>query len=258
MVEVVFLGVGEAFDEALPNTSILIRYGREPSLVTLLLDCGFTAPPQFWKEEPAPDALNGIWISHFHADHAFGLPALLVRFREEERSRVLTVIGQKGIESFTRSVVELAYPGFYQKLTFPIEYVEVEPTGEVVLFDLILRTAENAHSQRDLALRIDGLGTSIFYSGDGKPTRGSTALAQHANLIIHEAFHMETEIAGHGTVAGSVEMAKRCETSNLALVHIYRNARSEVREKIGQIRHSAGSVNVIAPEPGQRLMLEPS
>ncbi len=258
MVEVVFLGVGEAFDETLPNTSILIRYARGPSSVTLLLDCGFTAPPQFWREEPAPDTLDGIWISHFHADHAFGLPALLVRFREEERSRVLTLIGQKGIESFTRSVVELAYPGLYQKLTFPIEYVEVEPTDEVVLFDLTFRTAENGHSQRDLALRIDGLGTSIFYSGDGKPTRESAALAQGTHLIIHEAFHMETELAGHGTVTGSVDMAKRCETSNLALVHIYRDARSEVLEKIGQIRHSAGSLNVIVPEPGRKLMLEPN
>lgn len=258
MIEVVFLGVGEAFDETLPNTSILIRYARGPSSVELLLDCGFTAPPQFWKEEPAPNTLDGIWISHFHGDHALGLPPLLVRFWEEGRSKTLTLIGQRGIEPFTRRAVELAYPGFYQKLTFPIEFVEVEPPGEVAIYDLTFRTAENAHSQRDLALRVDAQGTSIYYSGDGKPTPESTALAQGSQLIIHEAFHMETELAGHGTVTGSVDMAKSCGASHLAIVHIYRGARSKVLEKEKQIRDSAKPVNVIVPQPGHRLMLEPN
>ena len=72
MTEVIFLGVGEAFDEELPNTSILIRYGKGTSPVTLLLDCGFTAPPRLWKEEPEVDILDGTplldvkpYVSHF-------------------------------------------------------------------------------------------------------------------------------------------------------------------------------------------------
>ena len=258
MIEVVFLGVGEAFDEALPNTSILIRWGAETSRVTLLLDCGFTAPPQFWREEPAVDALDGIWISHFHGDHFLGLPALLVRFLEEGRSKALTLLGQKGIESVTRKVVDLAYPGFNEKLTFPIRFVEVEPKTDVAIFGLTFQTAENSHSQRDLALRIDAQGTSIYYSGDGKPTPESMALAQGSHLIIHEAFHMESELVGHGTVIGSLYMAKRCKASHLALVHIQRNARSQVLEKKQQFTDLAGSVNVMVPEPGYKIMLDPN
>jgi ribonuclease Z len=257
MIEVVFLGVGEAFDEALPNTSILIRCAGETNPVTLLLDCGFTAPPQFWREEPAVDALDGIWISHFHGDHAFGLPALLVRFWEEGRGKALTLLGQKGIESFTRKAVDLAYPGLYEKLAFPIRFAEVEPKTDVAIFDLTLQTAENVHSQRDLALRIDARGTSIYYSGDGKPTPESMALAEGSQLIIHEAFDLETEVPGHGTVTGSIAMAKRCKASHLALVHIQRNVRSHVLERNQQFRDLAGSVNVIIPEPGYRMMLEP-
>ena len=258
MIEVVFLGVGEAFDEVLPNTSLLIRCGAETSPVTLLLDCGFTAPPQFWREEPAVDALDGIWISHFHGDHFLGLPALLVRFREEGRNKALTLIGQKGIESFTRKAVDLAYPGFYEKLTFPIRFAEVEPKTDVAIFDLTLQTAENAHSQRDLALRIDARGTSIYYSGDGKPTPESMALAEGSQLIIHEAFDLETEVPGHGTAIGSLNMAKRCKASHLALVHIQRNARRQVLEKKQQLTDLAGPVNVMVPEPGYRIMLEPA
>ena len=255
MIEVIFLGVGEAFDEELPNTSILIHYGEGTSPVTLLLDCGFTAPPQFWREEPEVDKLDGIWISHFHGDHYFGLPALLVRFWEEGRSKVLTILGQKGIDSFTRKSLDLAYPGLYEKLEFPIRFLEVEPKKDVKIFGLTFQAADNSHSQRDLALRIEAHGKSIYYSGDGKATPESMALAKGSQLIIHEAFHIETEIPGHGSITGSIDMAKRCEASNLALVHIQRNVRRQVIDRMQQFTHMAGSLNVMVPEPGYRMTL---
>jgi ribonuclease Z len=255
MIEVIFLGVGEAFDEELPNTSILIHYGAEASPVTLLLDCGFTAPPQFWREELEVDMLDGIWISHFHGDHFFGLPALLVRFREEGRSKVLTLLGQKGIDFFTRKSLDLAYPGLYEKLEFPIRFVEVEPKKDVEIFGLTFQAAENNHSQRDLALRIGAQGKSIYYSGDGKATPESMVLAKGSQLIIHEAFHVETEIPGHGTVTGSIDMAKRCETPNLALVHIQRKVRGQVIDRMQQFTQLAGSLNVMVPKPGYRITL---
>jgi len=255
MVEVVFLGVGEAFDESLPNTSILISVGAAASPVTLLLDCGFTAPPQFWGEVQAADQLDGIWISHFHADHAFGLPALLVRFWEEGRSKVLTLIGQKGIESFIRQTLDLAYPGFYEKIGFPIRFLELDPAMEVEIFGHSFRTAENSHSQRDLALRIDAEGKSVFYSGDGRPTPESKALAKGSQLIIHEAFLMERELHGHGTVTGSIDMAQECEASILALVHIQRTERSQVIERVPQLKDPGGIMKVIVPEPGYRMRL---
>jgi len=255
MIEVIFLGVGEAFDEELPNTSILIHFKMGTSPVTLLLDCGFTAPPQFWREEPEVDTLDAIWISHFHGDHSFGIPALLVRLWEEGRSKALTLLGQRGIDSFTRKSLDLAYPGFYEKLEFPIMFLEVEPKKDVEILGLHFQAADNSHSQRDLALRIDALGKSIYYSGDGKPTPESMALAKGSQLIIHEAFHMEAEIPGHGTVTGSIDMAKRCKASNLALVHIQRKARRQVIDRVQQYTDLAGLLNVMVPEPGYRITL---
>jgi ribonuclease Z len=251
----VFLGVGEAFDETLPNTSILIRFDAENSPVSLLLDCGFTAPPRLWKETSEPDSIDAIWVSHFHGDHALGLPPLLIRAWEEGRSKPLLVLGQKGIGAFTRQAIDLAYPGFYEKLAFPITFAEIEPGGNVDLLGLTLSTAETNHSQRNLALRIDAGGKSIYYSGDGKPTPESMLLTQGCHLIIHEAFHMETELPTHGTVMGSVGRAKRSGASHLALVHIQRKARKEVIENLERLRELAGSVQLMVPEPGDRITL---
>lgn len=255
MFEVVFLGVGEAFDEKLPNTSILVRYKDNNTQASVLLDCGFTAAPQFWREEPDADSLDGVWISHFHGDHFFGLPALLVRFIEEGRKKALTILGQKGIHRLFRKVLDLAYPGFYKKITFPLEFLEIEPQKVAEAFGLQFRTAENAHSERDLALKIEGGGKSIYYSGDGKPTAEGMAIAKGSQLIIQESNEMEKEVHGHGTVVDSIKMARDCGASHLALVHVKRHARSEVIRKVKTIQESEKSLTVLVPEPGARITI---
>ena len=254
-MEVTFLGVGEAFDEALPNTSVLIRCGEDKHRVTFLLDCGFTAPPQFWKEETSVESLDGIWISHFHADHFFGLPAFLVRFWEDGRKRPLTILGQKGIDAYTRKCVDLAYPGFYEKIRFPIKFQEVEPDQRLEFLGVTLQAAENEHSIRDLALRLEAEGCSLFYSGDGRSTPDSEALAKGTEIMIHEAFHRDMAIHGHATVRGTLDMAKVCEASNVALVHIQRQERKQVLARIQELRDLASPVNLIVPEPGQRIQI---
>jgi ribonuclease Z len=255
MFEVVFLGVGEAFDEKLPNTSILVRFEDNNTRATVLLDCGFTAAPQFWREESDPDRLDGVWISHFHGDHFFGLPALLVRFIEEGRKRALTILGQKGIDQLPRKVLDLAYPRFYKKINFPLKFLEIEPQNDIEAFGLRFRTAENAHSERNLALRIEAGGTSIYYSGDGNPTAECMAIAKGCQLIIQESFEMEKESHGHGTVVDSVNMAKNCGASHLALVHVKRHVRSKVISEVKTLWGSSKSLTVMIPEPGTRVTL---
>ncbi len=94
-----------------------------------------------------------------------------------------------------------------------------------------------------------------LHSGDVKPTPENTALANGSKLIIHEALHMETEVPGHGTVTGSIDMAKRCEASNLALVHMQRKVRRQVIDRMQQLKDLAGTLNVMVPEPGYRITL---
>ena len=72
-MKITFLGVGEGFDEDHTHTCMLVEAaGRR-----MLVDCGATAPPSVWHKSKRPDYLDGIFISHFHADHVFGLPALI-------------------------------------------------------------------------------------------------------------------------------------------------------------------------------------
>jgi ribonuclease BN (tRNA processing enzyme) len=239
-MEITFLGVGEAFDENLPNTSMLIRTEYQKKPVAVLLDCGYSVPPRFWQLGLNVETLDGIWISHFHADHAFGIPALLVRFWEEKRKKDLYFLGQKGIESFVLKCLDLAYPNFLPRLEFSLRFVEVEPVEPVTALGLSWRTAVNDHPQRDLALRLDAAGTSVFYSGDGRPTSETRALADGVNLIVH---------------AGCIDMARACKVKRLALVHIQRDVRRDRFDEIKELVNSVEDFKILIPEPGDRLSI---
>jgi ribonuclease BN (tRNA processing enzyme) len=254
-MEITFLGVGEAFDEEIPNTSMLVRADIEEKPVSVLLDCGYSVPPKLWQQEMQPDTLDGIWLSHFHADHAFGIPPLLVRFWEEQRRKDLCFLGQKGIEPFVLKCLDLAYPNFYPRLRFSLRFEEVEP-GEILrACGLSWSTAVNDHPQRNLALRLEAKGKALFYSGDGRPTTETTSLAAGVDLIVHEAFHLSKDIPGHGTIAGCLEMARACRARRLALVHIQRDVRRQRFEEIRKLASSAKDVEVMVPEPGDRVTI---
>ena len=75
-MRVTFLGVGEACDETMPNTSVWVETEADNRRSSVLLDCGFTVPPNYWQRTSDPEDLDALWISHFHGDHFFGVPAL--------------------------------------------------------------------------------------------------------------------------------------------------------------------------------------
>jgi len=255
-MKITFLGVGEACDERYPNTSLLIR-GMDPGGPGgLLLDCGFTVPPLVWPWLSSPDELAGVWLSHFHGDHFFGLPALLLRLWETGRTRRLAIVGQQGIGDLVDRTMDLAYPGFRKRLGFALEFSQAEPGESLNVLGYEWRTAVSEHGQRCLAVRLDGPGGSIFYSGDGRPTAATLELAKGCRLLVHEAFALNSEmLAGHGTVAGCIEFARAAGAEFLAVVHVQREVRRDRFERARAMLDAAAEVDAFAPEPGDQLIL---
>ncbi|MDR3568156.1 MAG: ribonuclease Z [Syntrophobacteraceae bacterium] len=252
-MKITFIGVGEAFDEELSNTSIEISIEESGVKNSILFDCGLTVPPCYWKSLPDADRLDAIWISHFHGDHFFGLPALLTRFRQMNRKKPLVILGQQDAAGIIRQTLELAYPAILDKLGYQLRFVAVEP-GEVVNeAGLVWQSALNAHSVRNLAVRIQKGSKSVFYSGDGLSTAETLSLAQGADLVIHEAFRIEQEFPGHSTVSSCVSFARRANVCRLALVHVERNERRLRREDILQMIAKISDFDIFLPEPGDWL-----
>lgn len=250
-----FLGVGEACDERLPNTAIWIESGLGASRRSVLLDCGFTAPPEYWRRCSNPEDLDAVWISHFHGDHFFGLPALLLRFWEQKRTKPLIIVGQPGTEEKVRRAMELAYPGFLPKLAYSLVFQSAAAGESIQTAGLSWKAAATGHGQSNLAVRIGNGRHSIFYSGDGMATEETQRLAAGCELMIHEAFRLTDATPGHGTVVQCIEMARSARVARLALVHMQRDERRERYSEVLELMGQVDDVEVHLPEPGDELGL---
>ena len=246
MPELVFVGTGEAFDPELPNTSLLYRGGA-----TILMDCGYAVPHAFWRLYTDPDLLDAIYISHLHADHSFGLPALLLWMRELGRQRELSVIAGSGVSTWLERLLDLAYPGSYRReKCYPIEPVTLSPGAELELRGVRLTNAQSDHPVRNLSLRIDDGGQSTCYSGDGRPTTETRALFRGANVLVHECYTGSRDATGHARADQLLGMAAELGVFTLCLLHVSRAEKELVADLVGA---HTGPPRVLLPRPGERL-----
>lgn len=243
-METRILGCGEAFDELLPNTSILVNCGE-----VLLLDCGFSVPPQVWNAAPDPDLIDAVYISHPHADHYFGLPALLTRMWEDHRTRPLVIVSQAAVLELIPQQMELAYRGISERFRFPIEYRAAEPGKPLQIGHSTLHFAETRHAAVNYAVRVESGGKAVCYSGDGMFTAASRKLFSRADFLFHEAYSFE-ESPTHGEINAVIEMAAAEGVGRLGLMHVKRTVRRESDRLIEAVQ--AGGDAVLLPEPGSR------
>jgi ribonuclease BN (tRNA processing enzyme) len=250
-MQVVFLGVGEACDGRLGNTSMLVRTNSS----CILLDCGFSVAHAVFSELYSANDLDAVWISHFHGDHFFSLPLLLLRLWESGRDAALSILGPPGIEDIVRQSVRLAYPSFWDKFTYQIDFRDLPPGHTFRRGDCSWRTAWTQHSRPNLGLRLDEPGASLYYSGDGRPGDGTWDLAQSCSLIVHEGFQVDQAVHGHGTVRESVDLAVRAGAGQLAVVHMQRDEREARGAEARSLLQAMPGGSGVLPRPGDRLSL---
>src|SRR3989344_1232144 len=171
-MKITFLGVGEAFDNVLPNNSHLL----ETDSANMLFDCGYSVPQQWFKLGKDPNFLDAIWISHQHADHYFGLPAVLMRMWEGGRTKPITILCEKERMDFFSRFLEMAYQGFSQKFAYKMNFVGVEARQVFKLNSLEFSFAPMIHSISVLAIKVSDGVYSYCYSGDGQFTEQAVAL----------------------------------------------------------------------------------
>jgi ribonuclease BN (tRNA processing enzyme) len=248
-MKVLFLGVGEAFDERLPNNAHLIL-----SESSVLLDCGYSIPPSLWRYNNNQSFLDAIYISHTHADHYFGLPAILTRMWEDGRKKSLTIICPKGIKETIQKVIRLGYQGILEKINFDLEFLEAEENETIRFRELLFSFAGTAHSAQNFAVKIDDGRHTVCYSGDGMFNDQTERLYRQADLVIHEAYSFDNDIPGHANIKALIAMAERNHVKCIALTHLHRAFRKNDLEDLKK-RCEQETVTIIIPEPLSEYVL---
>jgi ribonuclease Z len=204
-----FLGTGDAFSHR-ANTSILIDG-------TILLDCGLTTVQQLMKAKADLHRISVISISHFHMDHAFGIPALLSVCKKEGRTRPLAIYGPTGAEQYIKELLTVAHKKGLDVFGFKIK---VYDTGNIIADGYSLSFAPMRHALPCNAVSIEKDGKKAAYTGDGKPADEAKKIMQNADLLIAESY-----MAGydhHHSIVDSAKLAKETRSKKLAVIHISR------------------------------------
>lgn len=247
--ELVFLGTGSAIPSKHRNVSgIYLRCRNAPGTATpaplpaprepgagLLLDCGEGTLGQLHKVYGgATDAvlagLGAIWVSHPHADHHLGLPALLAARRRLAAPPValmapwpvLRFLADYG-RAFadvrgTYEPVECQWMG--ERAPNPAAATLRETLGLEACFCVPV-----VHCAQSYGLVVRSAdGWSLAYSGDCRPSRELAAAARGATVLVHEAtfedeFWEDARAKRHSTISEAVAVGADAGAARTVLTH---------------------------------------
>jgi ribonuclease Z len=233
MLHITLLGVGTAVpDPDRENTHFVC----ESSDALLLVDAGGSTYQRLLRAGLDPLKLRGVFLTHAHADHINGIPALLFQLALVGYTDTLPIYGNAPTLERMQRVIEAFDLGKYQ---VPVDWVDVAAGTEAPIQDVGYRltVAETVHSLPCLALRFEerSSGRSMIYSADTEPCDSVQALAQGATLLIHEATTPQP-FAGHTTPRQAGQVAAQAGVDRLVLVHFSPRWTMSAAQAIEEVR----------------------
>jgi ribonuclease BN (tRNA processing enzyme) len=171
---------------------------------TVLVEPSPTVLPHLGKCEIGVDELEVILVSHFHADHTFGWPFLLLSLLRKRAGRPLWVVGPPGIDRYLREMTAVANIPDVQRAAddqLDLRFIEADGTWQDA-GPLRVRGVEVEHVPylRCFGYLLDRESKTVGYSGDTHPCDGLDELAGATDVLVLECngrhpypSHMDTE-----------------------------------------------------------------
>jgi ribonuclease BN (tRNA processing enzyme) len=186
-LELAFLGSGNAFANGRYWNSFLLnrRY---------LFEAPPTVLPHLKKMEFPLEDIEVAFVSHFHADHFFGLTFLLLEyFHRIPRTKDLTIVGPPGIRERVEVVTRAGFSHILAKdAGYNLRYQEVKdgceerlPVSDGTLTFRALRV-EHVPDFECYGFRLEIDGRTVAYSGDAFLCDALVTLGEGADVFVVE------------------------------------------------------------------------
>lgn len=191
---------------------------------TVLLDIGSGALGKL-RETIDYTRLDGVVVSHMHADHFFDLVPLRQGLKYETASRRkriplwLPPNGTAALDALRHAVSPDAVDDFFDEV-FAVE--EYDPAQPLRVGDLELTFRRTHHYIEGYAVRAACDGESFVYSSDTAPCDAVVELARTSPFFLCEAalgLGSENGIRGHSSAWEAGEMAACAGVERLVLTH---------------------------------------
>lgn len=218
-LDLTFLGTGNAFAASRYWSSFLAndRY---------LFDAPPTLLAHLKKLGKNPGDIEVVFISHFHADHFFGLPFLFLEYAElARRSKDLTIVGPPGIAKRAEAVTELGFANVFRKRDrgYALKFIEAADgkTGEAAGCTFVARRVPHVPDLESFAYRVECAEGSVAYSGDAVMSDALAPLADHADAFVCECAGWGSNNGPHLTPADILTLrAAISPSTRFILTHV--------------------------------------
>ncbi len=218
MAELIVLGTAASVPDATHDTLALALRGPGWAV---LIDCGGSPLHKLARHGIDREDLRAVILTHYHADHLYGLPILVQGLWLSGREAPLPICGPQQALDRARAMLEL-YNLAAREDMFAIDWQAVPLRRRQRVLDVegvAITASPGAHGQAHaLALRLEdaATGRAIVYSSDTEPCEAVIDLAAGADLLLHEA---TGEGPGHSSPEQAAAVAREAGVARLALIH---------------------------------------
>lgn len=191
---------------------------------TVLVEPAPTCLPHLRRCGIRAGDIDVVVVSHFHPDHTFGWPFLLLELVRDGRERPLFVVGPPETERFLAEMMRLAAVENVQKAAhelLDVRYVEVDGSWQQA-GTLRFRGIEVEHvpDLRCFGYLLDRGDRVVGYSGDLHPCPGLDELAEGADALVLECNGAHPPPPTHMTEDDVRALRSRYPDLPLVLTHL--------------------------------------
>lgn len=221
-MKLTFLGCGDAFGSGgRMNTCFHV----EGEAVNFLIDCGASSLIALKANKVALNALQAIFITHFHADHFGGIPFFVLDAQFfSKRKQPLALVGPPGLREWYERVLETAFPGASKtQQSFELTLHEIRARDKITVAGVEAQAFQMNHGNPGgpfFAYRLHAEGKSIAYTGDTEWTDEIVAAAYETDLFIAESYFFDKKVPLHLDLASLEEQLSRIKAKRLVLTHM--------------------------------------
>ena len=258
-----------------------LRYGGNTTSVELLSDGGDrllidlgTGATEFAKQLMSEGFGKGngklpILLSHTHLDHIQGLPFFTPFFIKGNEIRIMGAdpISGLSLEATLQNQLAPHYSPLngLENLAAGVTIESFTPGAKLSLPGFEVATAAVPHgSMWTTAVRISADGkvvtflSDVEYPSPDEPLPQALALAQDADLVIHDAMHADRDYDlrrgwGHSPARAGVIVAERAGAQKLALFHHSPDATDDMIDEVVRRTSARTAVPVFAAAEGDYI-----
>lgn len=216
------VGSGDAFGSGGRYQTCIALAANGESPPSLLVDCGATTMTALREQRIDPNAVRTVAISHLHGDHFGGLPFLVLDGQFRRRTEDLTVLGPPGTQRRLEEAMEVLFPGssgVTRRFAVHVAEHESHRPFDADGFRITPYEVRHASGAPAYALRVEGAGAAMAYSGDTEWTDALLEAADGVDLFLCEGYG-PTPVRWHLDLESIARHRDRLACRRLVLTHL--------------------------------------